>query len=181
MIDRKQVLFESLTNFYAEVDEHGKRANLAQLSRILGKNPPVSLRTIDWLTTNFSKAQNLYVEGELGPVNVHIAYKSALKSVGKKLLDPFCRRERIPFRNIDGDEFYTTVGQLNFFRFAIQSKILQCAIDNADEIEKNMLKVSAKQPFQAGVDNKRKKRKELSRAANKSCTRTSMRCRIRQK
>ena len=110
MLARRQVLYESLCEFFANQD------HLRQLSEVLGKNPPVSLRTIDWLTTNHSKAFNIYVKGRLSPTNIYIAYKAKLKSVGKKLLDPFSRRERILFHNIDGEPFYTTIGQLNFFR-----------------------------------------------------------------
>lgn len=110
MLARRQTLYESLCDFFSNQD------HLRALSEVLGHNPPVSLRTIDWLTTNHSKAHNIYVHGRIAPVNIYVAYKAKLKSVGKRLLDPFSRRERIPFTNISGDQFFTTLGQLNFFR-----------------------------------------------------------------
>lgn len=174
MYARRQTLYESLLEFYADED------NLRRLSEVLGKNPPVSLRTIDWLTTNHSKANNLYVDGQVTPINIYIAYKAALKSVGKRLLDPFSRRERLLFKNIEGKEFYTTLGQLNFFRWAIKNKVLDYAIQNASQIEQHMLKASAKEPQQP-QQKRRQKRKELSRAANKSCTRTLIKCRVKLK
>ena len=169
MLARRQTLYYSLVEFYK--NEH----NLRQLSAVLGKDPPVSLRTVDWLTTNHSKANNLYVDGTVTPNNIYISYKQALKAVGKRLLDPFSRRERIVFNNIDGEPFLTTVGQLNFFRWALQNNVLEYAIQNSARIEEHMLKASAK-PAQP---KRRQKRKELSRAANKSCTRTNLKCTVK--
>lgn len=166
MIARRCTLLDSLKRFYASED------NLRQLTEVLGKNPPVSLRTIDWLVTNYSKADNRYVEGCITPVNIYIAYKAAQGSVKKKLMDPFCRRERIVFQNSNAQDFVTTLGQLNFFRWAIKNGVLKYAIDNAKDIEKHMLETTAKPPPSEGK--KRQKRKELSRAANKSCTRTQI-------
>ena len=170
---RRNTLFDSLKSFYSCGD------HLEQLTQVLGKNPPVSLRTIDWLVTNYSKADNRYVtsEGCLTPTNIYIAYKAAQGSVKKKLMDPFCRRERIMFNNSRGEEFVTTLGQLNFFRWAMKHGILQYAIENAKDIERHMLETTAKPALTTNATNtkKRQKRKELSRAANKSCTRTQIR------
>ena len=166
---RRQTLYETLCRFYTHPH------NLRQLSDVLGKNPPVSLRTIDWLVTNYSKADNCYVDNCLVPTNIHIAYKAAQSSVKKKLMDPFCRRERITFINCDGDPFVTTLGQLNFFRWAIKTDVLQYAIENANAIEKHMLEATARpQEDNAPHTKKRQKRKELSKSANRSCSRTQI-------
>lgn len=165
---RRRTLYETLQQFYAKDD------NLRQLSEVLGKNPPVSLRTIDWLVTNYSKADNCYVDGCMIPTNIHIAYKAAQSSVKKKLMDPFCRRERIVFQNADNEDFVTTLGQLNFFRWAIKNQVLKYAIDNASAIEKHMLETTAKPAGNVVDTKKRQKRKELSRSANKSCSRTQI-------
>ena len=66
---------------------------------------------------------------------VYLNYKSQLKAYSKKQFDPFCRRERILFyvgkyNGVDNDPLRTTVGQLNFFRWAIQNKILDYIYDN---------------------------------------------------
>ena len=163
MLARRCTLLDSLKRFYA-VDE-----NLQKLTEVLGKSPPVSLRTIDWLVTNYSKADNRYVAGCVTPVNIYIAYKAAQGSVKKKLMDPFCRRERIVFQNSNAQDFVTTLGQLNFFRWAIKNGVLQYAIDHAKDIEKHMLETTAR-PAPIEGSKKQKKRKELSRA--RSCSRT---------
>jgi activator of HSP90 ATPase len=65
-------------------------------------------------------------------------YKNQLKAYSKKLFDPFCRRERISFQIPGPDAFLTTVGQLNFFRWALEKGILDYIKGHQPEIEKEM-------------------------------------------
>jgi hypothetical protein len=69
---------------------------------------------------------------------VYNEYKLKLKAYSKRQFDPFCRWERIniPFQN---DVFMeTTIGQLNFFKWAIESNVLQYIEENYEDIEKDM-------------------------------------------
>jgi hypothetical protein len=92
----------------------------------------------DWLVTNYSKKKNIVynctVLGERITFNMHLQYKMRLKGYSKKLFDPFCRRTRIKFRGL-----LTTVGQLNFFRWAITYGVLDYTRRNHDAIEEDML------------------------------------------
>ena len=65
-------------------------------------------------------------------------YKNQLKAYSKKLFDPFCRRERISFQIPGHDAFLTTVGKLNFFRWAIEKDILNYIKGHQVDIEKEM-------------------------------------------
>ncbi len=65
-------------------------------------------------------------------------YKNQLKAYSKKLFDPFCRRERIQFQIPGHEAFITTVGKLNFFRWAIEKDILTYIKLHQPEIEKEM-------------------------------------------
>jgi hypothetical protein len=65
-------------------------------------------------------------------------YKNQLKAYSKKLFDPFCRRERISFQIPGHEAFLTTVGKLNFFRWAIEKGILDYIKGHQTEIEKEM-------------------------------------------
>jgi hypothetical protein len=65
-------------------------------------------------------------------------YKNQLKAYSKKLFDPFCRRERISFQIPGHDAFLTTVGKLNFFRWALEKGILDYIKGHQPEIEKEM-------------------------------------------
>ena len=51
-------------------------------------------------------------------------YKSQLKAFSKKQFDPFCRRKRIKFDYEKSKNIITTIGQLNFFKWIIENKIL---------------------------------------------------------
>jgi hypothetical protein len=55
---------------------------------------------------------------------VHNNYKGQLKAYSKRNFDPFCRRNRIRFYYEDNKYFITTVGQLNFFKWALENFIV---------------------------------------------------------
>jgi len=91
-----------------------------------------------------------------------MSYKSQLKSYSKKYFDPFCRRNRINFNQIS-----TTLGQLNFFKWASSNGIIDYVIDNYNHIEDDMnqsMKLNIKK------SSSRKKRKELSKSSYKTLT-----------
>jgi hypothetical protein len=67
-------------------------------------------------------------------------YKSQLKGYKKKLFDPFCRKKRIPFYYNETEYVITTIGQLNFFKWAISKKVLDYVINNFEVIYKDMQK-----------------------------------------
>ena len=80
---------------------------------------------------------------------VYYSYKSQLKAYSKKQFDPFCRRERILFfidkyDGVNNEPVRTTVGQLNFFRWAIKNNILNYIYKNYENIENEMNKFSKK-------------------------------------
>ena len=52
-------------------------------------------------------------------------------------MDPFCRRDRIVLRK-HGSELTTTIGQMNFFRWAIENRILKYIYDHYDDLELEM-------------------------------------------
>ena len=54
-----------------------------------------------------------------------------------RIIDPFCRNERITGWGDNGD-IITTIGQLNFFRWAIENRVLEYINDNLEDIEKDM-------------------------------------------
>lgn len=71
-------------------------------------------------------------------IMVHNNYKGQLKSYNKKNFDPFCRRNRIKFYYEPSKYFVTTVGQLNFFKWAIENYIINYIDDNIKTIEEDM-------------------------------------------
>ncbi len=112
--------------------------HLEALMPILKGESPVSLRLVDYFVTNYAKKNNTaYLVGERQFL-VYFHYKRELNAYSKRLFDPFCRRERILFQARGHEQFVTTVGQLNFFRWAIEKNILEYIAANRETIERDM-------------------------------------------
>ena len=105
---------------------------------VLEGRTPISLRSLDWFVTNYSKKNNIIFNRNDIFYNVWLDYKSQLKAYSKKNFDPFCRRERIVFEFLSNKYLTTTVGQLNFFKWAIENNILEYVSENIKLIEKDM-------------------------------------------
>ena len=133
-ISKKQdILLIPITEFFNEP----KNIDLLLGILITGKHK-ISLRIIDWFVTNYSKKHNLVIQKNGKPFIVYLEYKSQLKAYSKKQFDPFCRRSRIHYVYEKGKKFETTIGQLNFFRWAIENLIIDYIMNNYSTIEKDM-------------------------------------------
>jgi hypothetical protein len=175
------------------IDFYKNPINLKILLPIIWQQTRLSLRSLDWFVTNYSKKHNtnyILLKGtESSSYFPFKSYKSQLKAYSKKFCDPFCRRERVvfDFQHMEildfksdmkmghKDYIITTIGQLNFFRFAIQDNIINYAIENIEDIENDMnntLKNRENEKTEAKNINfmevKSIKRKELSAPGNKS-------------
>ena len=105
---------------------------------LLEQSSPVSLRSLDWLVTNYSKKYNVVCttcDGSL--FNIHSGYKAALATYRRTNFDPFRRRSRHEFL-FDGKTRTTTLGQTNFIYWAFKNGVLEYAHKHAVEIESDM-------------------------------------------
>ena len=119
------------------------------------KGESLSLRLIDWFVTNYCKKFNImYNLNNYRPQNdtqtdeqrksfdnfiiVHNNYKGQLKAYSKRNFDPFCRRNRIRFYYEETKYFITTVGQLNFFKWAIENYIINYIQEHIKVIDEDM-------------------------------------------
>ena len=127
---RREVLILSLQKFYSQ------RNDLKHLIPLLQGQGDISLRLIDWFVTNYAKKKHISYTINSQEFVVYLNYKSQLKAYSKKLFDPFCRRERILFQCSSHEPFETTVGQLNFFRWAFEKDILDYMRLNLQDILK---------------------------------------------
>lgn len=131
------LLLLSLTKYYS------KNNKISILKDIINSNSPLSLRLIDWYVTNYCKQHNIvYIlkkKNENEYFNVYMNYRSQLKAFKKVLFDPFRRRDRILFHYDKGEELNTTIGQLNFFRWAIDNDVIKYLEQNIHTVEKDML------------------------------------------
>ena len=99
----------------------------------------ISLRVVDWFVTNYSKKHAVHFKTSKDKTCiVWQEYKQKLRGYSKQRFDPFCRHNRIRFHLLDSKSIITTVGQLNFFRWAIENEILLYIRTNREAIEKDM-------------------------------------------
>ena len=165
------ILLKSLKEFY-EIPK-----NKQKLFDILNNTNKISLRIIDWFVTNYSKKNNtcymvnnnnIDINGdnpESKQFNIYYSYKTQLKSYSKKQFDPFCRRDRLEFK-INNDSIISTVGQLNFFKWAINNSVLDYINIYYKEIENDM-NICYNNINKIKESNKRKKRQEISKSATR--------------
>jgi len=166
---QNELLLNNLMDFY-------KHENyLSRMLKIITGESKISLRIVDWFATNYAKKYyTLFPIEENGTVRrfkVYFDYKLKLKAYSKKRFDPFCRWDRISIPYRDGTYIETTIGQLNFFKWAIENRVIEYIEDNYDTIEKDMnSRNSTSKRKEPVVDNSktRKKREELSISATKS-------------
>jgi hypothetical protein len=167
---QNQLLLNNLMEFYKD------ETYLSRMLKIITGESKISLRIVDWFATNYAKKNyTLYpitsLNGDIIRFKVYFDYKLKLKAYSKKRFDPFCRWDRIsiPYKNDTSIE--TTIGQLNFFKWAIENKVIEYIEENYETIEKDMNnRNSTSKRKETVVDNSktRKKREELSISATKS-------------
>jgi hypothetical protein len=129
---KQELIVMSLQTFYAG------RNDLPEIMELLQGTSVISLRLIDWFVTNYAKRHSIGYLMNGQEFMVYMSYKSQLKAYSKKLFDPFCRRERIMFSLPGSEPFVTTVGKLNFFRWAIEKNIIEYLKKNYETVETEM-------------------------------------------
>ena len=140
------------------------------LSIITGESP-ISLRIVDWFATNYSKKNWTQYMHNHKRFKVYVDYKLKLKAYSKKRFDPFCRWERIQIPYHNNTFIETTIGQLNFFKWALENGVIDFIEENYETIEKDMnTRNSTSRKKVTPIENTktRKKREELSISASKS-------------
>jgi len=171
---QNDLLMSRLRAFYSE-DNY---SNMKRILPYINGDSSISLRLIDWFVTNYSKKNYTVYGVERNNVNVRfkvfIDYKLRLRAYGKKKFDPFCRWERIVMPYENDTKIETTIGQLNFFKWALENNILKFIEEHRREIEEDMntrnLNVTMKNTTNdlPSTNKTRKKRQELSLSATKS-------------
>lgn len=125
------LLLNSLLNYFDE------KINMDSFVEILQDRSLVSLRMIDWFVTKHAKKSGVQYEVDGKPFSVYTNYKSQLKAYSKRQMDPFCRRDRVTLRK-HNIEIITTIGQMNFFRWAIEQRVLKYIYDHYEYLEREM-------------------------------------------
>ena len=186
LTSKEELLKTKLVEFYKDQN------NLQIFLPIILQQTKLSLRSLDWFVTNYCKKYNINYPLEKNGNDILYFpfknYKSQLKAYSKKFCDPFCRRERVIFdyqnntilqfnntiKMSHKSYIVTTIGQLNFFKFAIQDSIIKYAMEHISEIETDMNSTLKNRDNEKKISGenfmkvKSIKRKELSVPGNKS-------------
>ena len=125
---KPELVISSLQRFYSSHPEIDK------VLTYLNGEAPLSLRIIDWFVTKYSRKSFVRYPLNGQDFLVYLSYKGQLKAYSKQYFDPNCRRERIMFTIPGQEQFMTTIGKLNFFRWALESKILEYIEAHEEEI-----------------------------------------------
>jgi hypothetical protein len=125
---KPELVISSLQRFYANHPE------IEKVLSYLNGDAPLSLRIIDWFVTKYSRKNFVRYPLNGQDFLVYLSYKGQLKAYSKQYFDPNCRRERIMFKIPGQEQFMTTIGKLNFFRWALESKILDYIEAHEEEI-----------------------------------------------
>lgn len=165
-VTQNDLLLKNLIKFY-EVDNR-----LDTMLKVINGESKISLRIVDWFVTNYAKEKYIVFNLAEGKrIKVYDSYKLNLRAYSKKRFDPFCRWDRITIPYKNDTHIQTTIGQLNFFKWAIENKILNYIENNYSTIEKDMnnRNSTSRKNNTSNIEKKtRKKREELSISAVKS-------------
>ena len=168
---QNELLLNNLMKFY------NKDGNLQKILPIINGESSLSIRSIDWFVTNYAKKNyTIYnvkdeLSGNMRRFKVYIDYKLKLKAYSKRRFDPFCRWERINIPYKEDSYIQTTIGQLNFFKWALENNVIDYIEQNFKSIELDMNSrnsTSKNKKTDINVKKTRKKREELSVSASKS-------------
>lgn len=107
----------------------------------------ISLRLLDWLVTSFARDKNLLTSPSSESC-IYEKYKRVLSKYKRRNFDPFRRaKRRVEGVSVaydvtfvyNGAQLRTTVGQLNFVKWCVESEVYHFAVTHKVEIEDTML------------------------------------------
>ena len=174
IICKQDLYMTKLTDFFVV------KKNITSMIRIINQKSCISLRILDWFVTNYSKSKNISYTKDGVLFNVYYDYRSQLKGYSKKFFDPFCRTGKDNQRLFDfaydpsdtGKTMSTTVGQLNFFKWAIENGVIEYVEKFFDNIEEDMSDSINSRKNKVKGKKGGKKRAPFNISASKSWTKT---------
>jgi hypothetical protein len=130
--------------YYNMIDKFFNKCDdviIQKMVNIINGNNFVSLRFLDWFVTRYCYLYKLSINVnndfvKENNLNINISYKAQLKSFKKKHFDPFRRKKKFIYiiNKVTKYEILTTVGQLNFFRWAFSNNIISYAEEHYKDI-----------------------------------------------
>ena len=190
MISQQDWLLSELLEFYKNKEYLEIVKRIINREFIIQKSKKISIRIVNWFVTNYAKQyftvyeipNKMQAENSVKTERflVWTRFRSAEEGYSKEMFDPYCRKDRIIIPYDESTKIMTTIGQLNFFKWAILNKVIDYIIENYDEITNDMfvrLTLKHKSTIHDDSTNNlsnesggktRKKREELSVSACRS-------------
>lgn len=146
-ITKERDILEKNKKFFS-----AKQKYVDTLLEIIDGRSDISIRVLDWLVSNYSKKNNTVYKIRLNGNDVwflvNIEYKNQLNGYSKQYFDPFCRKKKVIYHYKSGDgkkdvSFVSSIGQLNFFQWAIRNKVIKYAQLHLNDIEIDMKKTAS--------------------------------------
>jgi hypothetical protein len=173
LANKEKLYFRRIKHYFQNLDD----IKVTTMLNIIDGKSTISLRLLDWFITRYANKhkisyklendQEKIKELDQNRFNVHISYKAQLKSYRKKYFDPFRRRKKFNyyFDKEKTKKLCTTIGQLNFFRWAFLNNVIYYVEKNYDSISNAMI-LSNK----ADKERKSKEKKKLSEDSKSKST-----------
>ena len=125
---KPELVIAKLQKFYQNTPD------IDSLMPYLTGTAPISLRIIDWFVTKESRRNFTQYMLNNQKFVVFLSYKGQLRAYSKKYFDPNCRRERIMFEIPGKEPFLTTIGKLNFFKWAYECHVINYIEENIETL-----------------------------------------------
>jgi len=138
MISQQDWLLSELLDFYKNREYLDILKKIINREFIIHKSKKVSIRIVNWFVTNYAKQHFTVYELDSERFFVWTRFRSAEDGYSKDLFDPYCRKDRIMIPYDENTNIITTIGQLNFFKWAILNKVVDYIVEHYDAITQDM-------------------------------------------
>lgn len=139
MISQQDWLLMELLEFYKNKEYLEIVKKIVNREFVISKSKKISIRIVNWFVTNYAKQYfTVYESAEKERFFVWTRFRSAEDGYSKEMFDPYSRKDRIIIPYDETTKLITTIGQLNFFKWAILNKVIDYIIDHYDDITSDM-------------------------------------------
>lgn len=157
--------YKLITKFFSTCESE----NISKMINIVEGKSTMSLRVLDWFVAKYSKKRiDCGTTKDAEMFDVRISYKSQLKSYKKRYFDPFRRKKKFNYNFKNGMSMKTTLGQLNFFKWAFTNNIVVYVDKNLKHIIKEMKIANKEVDKKKDTKKKDTKKKKSSGSGGKS-------------
>ena len=134
---KEMYYYRAIDKFYRKVDND----KIKLMINIIYGNSEISLRLLDWFVTKYADQNVIKIKQDDGEkLNIHISYKAQLKSFKKRYFDPFRRLQKFYYNfGKNNQKLLTTIGQLNFFKWAFRHNIIKYVQSNFNKLSTAMI------------------------------------------